>query len=155
MYIVVTNCTKEKLNRPAPARELYRGPSVRNMARVVEEAREKGIDVWLYIISARYGLVREDEVLDPYDETLGGRPLPEIKKWAKEVRLLEKFRELEGVIFLVASKNYYHAVEEATCEKEVYVLSRFRPSCGKWIKTGNFDKHKVLKNLLYSESRHM
>ncbi|MFN3803900.1 MAG: DUF6884 domain-containing protein [Pyrobaculum sp.] len=148
MYIVVTNCTREKLSRPAPARELYRGPSVKNVVKVVDEVRARGVDVRLYIISAKYGLVREDEILEPYDETLGGRPLPEIKRWAREVRLLEKFRDLRGVIFLTASRSYYHAVEEAICEKEVYVLSRFRPSCGKWVKTGNFDKHKVLRNLL-------
>ncbi|MFN3805127.1 MAG: hypothetical protein ACK4SY_08730 [Pyrobaculum sp.] len=84
----MTNCTREKLSRPAPARELYRGSSVRNIVKAVDEARAGGVDVKLYIMPA-------------------------------------------------------------VCERrDVYVLSPYRPHCGVWIKTGNFDKHLVVKRLL-------
>ncbi|ACB40810.1 DUF6884 domain-containing protein [Pyrobaculum neutrophilum] len=153
MYSVVTNCTAEKLGVAAPARELYRGPSVRRIAKVVDEARAAGIPAALYIISARYGLVREDEVLEPYDETLSGRSPEEIKSWARAVGLLDAVDKLaeRSTVVVVASKPYYTAVEEVVCRRGLYVLAPYR-ACGRWIKTGNFNKHIALRSLLMSLS---
>lgn len=149
MISVVTNCTAEKLKVAAPARELYRGPSVRRIVKVVDEARGRGVAVGLYIISARHGLVHEWQILEPYDETLTGRSEDDIKRWAVSSGVLENFRRLveTGTVILVASRPYYVAVEEVVCQSDVYVLSPYR-ACGRWVKTGNFDKHKALAKLL-------
>ncbi|ABL87304.1 conserved hypothetical protein [Pyrobaculum islandicum DSM 4184] len=150
MFSIVTNCTAEKLRVAAPARELYRGPSVRRIVKVLDEVRSAGVPAALYIISARYGLVHENQVLEPYDVTLSGRSPEEIKKWARSVGLLNAIAELieNSTVILVVSKPYYIAVEEAVCSHGVYILAPYR-ACGRWIKTGNFNKHIVLRELLY------
>lgn len=152
MFIIVTNCTKAKLNSPAPARYLYKGPSVTRIVKVVDEARRAGIPTALYIISAKYGLAGEYDVLEPYDETLSGKPPRVIKKWAVETGVLNAFRQLASRYrtVLVVSRPYFLAVEEAVCEHDVYVLAPYKTSCGRWIKTGNFDRHLALKRLLFS-----
>jgi len=150
VFSVVANCTKEKLNVAAPARQLYRGPSVWRVVKVVDEVRAAGAPVALYIISAKYGLVREDQVLEPYDETLSGRPPHEIKMWARQIGVAEAIERLAQVstVILVVSKPYYTAVKDVVCAYNPYVLSPYR-SCGRWIKTGNFDKHIALRRLLF------
>jgi hypothetical protein len=150
VFSVVANCTKEKLNVAAPARELYRGPSVRRVVKVVDEVRAAGAPVTLYIISAKYGLVREDQVLEPYDETLSGRPPHEIKMWARRIGVVEAIERLAQVstVVLVVSKPYYTTIEDVACAYDPYVLSPYK-ACGRWIKTGNFNKHLALKKLLF------
>lgn len=151
MYAVVTNCTGEKLSFACPARELYRGPSVQRVVKVVDEAKSQGMPVSLYIVSARYGLVREHDVLKPYDETLSGRSPEEIKRWAHAVGLPAAFQRLAeaATVILVVTKAYYIAVEDVACQYDVYVLAPFK-ACGRWIKTGNFDRHIALRKLLKS-----
>jgi len=150
MISVVTNCTAKKLGRPAPARELYLGPSVSRVVKAVDEARSWGAPVALYIISAKYGLLGEYDVVEPYDETLSGRPREELKRWAAERGVLEKLKKLAeaSTLVLVLSKPYYTAVEEAVCESGAYVIAPYRATCGKWIRSGNFDKHIALRKLL-------
>ena len=150
MFSVVTNCTGEKLGVAIPARQLYRGPSVQRIAKAVDEARAAGVPVSLYIISAKYGLVHENQVLEPYDETLSGLPPDEIKRWARRIGVVDGVERLaqSSTVILVASKPYYTAVEEVVCRYDLYVLSPYR-ACGRWIKTGNFNKHLALKKLLF------
>jgi hypothetical protein len=147
---IVTNCTGEKLGVAAPARQLYRGPSVQRVVKVVDEARLAGIPVSLYIISAKYGLVHEDQVLEPYDETLSGRTPEEIKAWGRRSGVVQSLERLaqNSTVILVVSKPYYTAVEEVVCRYDLYVLSPYR-ACGRWIKTGNFNKHLALRQLLF------
>jgi hypothetical protein len=116
VFSVVTNCTGKKLGVAAPARLLYRGPSVQRVAKAVDEVRAHGVPVSLYIISAKYGLVHEDQVLEPYDETLGGLPPEEIKRWARRVGVVEGVERMarSSTVILVASKPYYTAVETST-----------------------------------------
>jgi len=150
VFSVVTNCTGEKLGVAIPARQLYRGPSVQRIAKAVDEARAAGVPVSLYIISAKYGLVHENQVLEPYDETLSGLPPDEIKRWARRIGVVDGVERLaqSSTVILVASKPYYTAVEEVVCRYDLYVLSPYR-ACGRWIKTGNFNKHLALKKLLF------
>lgn len=150
MISVVTNCTAKKLDKPAPARELYLGPSVARVAKAVDEARAWGAPVALYIISAKYGLLGEYDVVEPYDETLAGRPREELKRWAAERGVLERLKKLAeaSTLVLVLSKPYYVAVEEGACETDAYVIAPFKPNCGRWIRSGNFDKHIALRKLL-------
>lgn len=67
--IGVVACSKTKLTRRAPARELYTSPLFRMS---LEYALARCDQV--FIASARHGLVTLDTVLEPYDETLTGKP---------------------------------------------------------------------------------
>ncbi|MGC9131628.1 MAG: DUF6884 domain-containing protein, partial [Pyrobaculum sp.] len=88
---------------------------------------------------------------EPYDETLSGRSREEIKRWAHAVGLHTALRRLaeRSTVILVVTKAYYIAVEDVACQYDVYVLAPFK-ACGRWIKTGNFDRHIALRKLLKS-----
>ncbi|EPX62562.1 hypothetical protein D187_008750 [Cystobacter fuscus DSM 2262] len=79
--MALVGCGKEKLPRPAPARELYTGPLFRAALAVAEA--EFGADVW--ILSAKHGLVDLDEDMAPYDLALGELSATERAAWARDV----------------------------------------------------------------------
>jgi len=60
--LVITSCSKEKLDHPAPAKDLYVG----TLFRLVRQYAERN-QYDLRIISAKYGLVTPDQKLEPYD----------------------------------------------------------------------------------------
>jgi hypothetical protein len=79
--IVLVSCGKRKLSKAAPAKEMYTSPRFR-MARAYAERIG---DDWR-ILSAKYGLLKPDEVIEPYDETVVGKPIKERRIWAVTVR---------------------------------------------------------------------
>ncbi len=66
--LVVVGCGMVKLDHPAPAGELYTGGFHRKCLRTARALTE---DASIRILSARYGLVALDRVVDPYDLSLG------------------------------------------------------------------------------------
>lgn len=64
--IVVVGCGERKLDRPAPAQQLYTG-SYFAACSLTAAAIAPGR--W-FILSARYGLVAPSKVLEPYEQTL-------------------------------------------------------------------------------------
>lgn len=74
-------CSKLKADRRCAARELYAPSSLFSGAlRTAETRRQLPI-----VLSAKYGAVKIDEALDPYDETLNGKPKREREAWARIV----------------------------------------------------------------------
>lgn len=67
-HIVVIPCGGAKLNHPAPAAELYTGSMFQDALRT---ARMLTSDSDIFILSARYGLVTLDQILEPYDIKMG------------------------------------------------------------------------------------
>lgn len=72
--LVIIGCVAQKLDRPAPARELYTSALWKGRRSYAEAS---GLP-W-YVFSARWGLVTPDQVLEPYDRTFTG-------EWAGEWR---------------------------------------------------------------------
>jgi hypothetical protein len=64
MRIAIVACCGQKLDRAAPAGDLYISPLFKKAA-----AYARTFDRW-YILSAKYGLVHPDDVIEPYDCTL-------------------------------------------------------------------------------------
>lgn len=77
----LVGCASQKLQRQAPARELY----VSQLFKKASAYAEATCDRW-YILSAKHGLVAPDTVLEPYDMKLGTISGPPIGHWAKVVR---------------------------------------------------------------------
>ena len=65
--LALIGCTARKLDRAAPARELYRG---RLFAASVAYAESRGLS-WA-VLSAAHGIVMPDDRLEPYDVRLRG-----------------------------------------------------------------------------------
>ncbi|HWL78028.1 DUF6884 domain-containing protein [Microbacterium sp.] len=78
--IGLVGCAAQKLQRPAPARDLY----VSQLFRKASAYAQATCDVW-FILSAKHHLVHPDEVLDPYNVRLGDKVTgPPIWDWATE-----------------------------------------------------------------------
>ena len=87
--LVVIPCGSRKLDRPARAADLYIGSYHRACRRAAEALRPDR----LLILSARYGLVDLDDVVEPYDTPHG-------TKDAVAARLVREQATLRGIVRL-------------------------------------------------------
>ena len=90
--LVLIGCVKTKQSTPARARELYTSPLFVKRRRYAEGSGRP----W-YILSALYGLVDPDQVLEPYDMHLAKQSAAYRRHWAAQVvrdltAMLELFR---------------------------------------------------------------
>lgn len=101
--IVLIACARQKLSRPAKARELYTSPLFKLNFSYAESLKPDEI----LILSAKYGLVRPEKEVPPYDETLNTLSRAGIHAWATGV-LSQLFRvadlERDEFIFLAGER---------------------------------------------------
>ncbi len=104
MRVALIQCTSRKKAYQCPARELY---SESPRFRLAYDLAKLTADE-IYILSARYGLVAEDTMIEPYDETLNHKNVRERHAWgSRVVTELQKIADLEKDEFIViAGKNY-------------------------------------------------
>ena len=102
--IALVGCAAAKLSRPAPARDLY----VSQLFKKAAAYAEANSDRW-YVLSAKYGLVRSDDVIEPYDAKLGTKTGPPIWDWAADVanQLQIELIGLDDVELLVLAGEQY------------------------------------------------
>ena len=105
MKIALISCSKLKTDHPCPARELYAPSRLFSLSHPY--ARRNADKV--YILSAKYGLVEESDMIVPYDLTLADLPEHRQRDWANYVltQMGERF-DLERDTFLIlAGRRYY------------------------------------------------
>jgi len=78
--IALVSCVSQKRSRPAPAQDLY----ISDLFRKASAYACLVADQW-YILSAKYGLVPPDEIINPYNVTLKQLPAAERRAWASRV----------------------------------------------------------------------
>ena len=107
MRIALVGCVKSKRMSSAPARELYTSP----LFRAMRGYAESNADAW-YILSAEYGLLRPDQVVEPYERTLNSMPTRERLAWAVGVQnqLLEALPQGAEVVLLAGLRYREHLV---------------------------------------------
>ena len=111
--IVLLSCTKSKLDREAPAQELYSASPM--FKKTLEYGKSLQPDK-MFILSAKHYLVPLSKELAPYDKTLKEMPKEEKEKWGEEtVKQMkqsglnlqkDKFIFLTGSEYLKPFKNY-------------------------------------------------
>lgn len=103
--IVLISCTSKKRTYKCKANELYDASSL--FAASYSYAKRKNCDV--YILSAKYGLLDENDIIEPYNETLPDKTPKEINEWREDVlkALKERFDFNETNFIILAGKNYY------------------------------------------------
>lgn len=74
--LVVIPCAAAKLDRPAPARDLYASANFAHTLRAAEaeatdHERMTGVPATVMILSAQHGLLDLDTIVAPYDTTMG------------------------------------------------------------------------------------
>lgn len=80
MKVGLIGCCKSKLTTSAEAQYLYVSDSFKKM----KAYAEMNYDDWA-ILSALFGLVAPEQVIEPYAYTLNGKGYKEQKQWAKRV----------------------------------------------------------------------
>lgn len=113
MRVAFVCCVKLKADRPMPARDLYVSPWF-VMAR---RYAERNSDRW-FILSAAYGLLDPDRVIEPYEKTLNDMPIADRCGWAK---LVTKQMDLAGVrgneAIVLAGINYRRHLNMALLDR--------------------------------------
>jgi hypothetical protein len=96
----LVGCVKQKVDHPAPARELYVSPLFRGRRRYVENS----CDTWL-ILSAKHGLLDLDQLVEPYDQSLVTASTASRREWSAMV-----LRQLDARAFEYRSTVFeFHA----------------------------------------------
>lgn len=114
MKIVLISCVKQKQSEPCKAVDMYISPLFRGGLRY---AKLIGYDK-LFILSAKYGLLKPEEKISPYNSTLKSKSENEKKLWS--VNILNSLRK-EGVDF---EKD--EIIILAGIEYRKYIISKFK-----------------------------
>jgi len=118
--IVLVGCVKSKRDHAAPAKDLYVSDLFRKGRRYAEATAER----W-YILSAQYGLVAPDEVIEPYELHLAATSTAYRREWGIAVvrQLLAAAGALEGrVVEVHAGAAYADAIRPQLLEAGVRVV---------------------------------
>jgi hypothetical protein len=89
--VILVGCVKKKLATAAPAKDLYVSALFRK-----ERAYAEQTDVPWFILSAEHGLVRPDDILEPYDLRLSKTPRDYRREWGG--RVVRQLRDAIGSI---------------------------------------------------------
>lgn len=102
--IVLISCVKTKLDHPTKAEDLYISDLfVKNLA----FARKLKPD-HIFILSAKYGLLKLNDRIAPYEKTLNQMPVQERRAWASGViSELRKYSDLEQDEFIILAGEKY------------------------------------------------
>lgn len=101
--IILISCVSKKLDKRAKAKDLYISPLFKYNLKYAQSMNPDKI----FILSAKYGLLKLDEEIDTYNETLNTKSSAQIKVWANNV-LTQLKNEIDinndTVIFLAGEK---------------------------------------------------
>ncbi|HHW03014.1 MAG TPA: hypothetical protein GXX35_09410 [Thermoanaerobacterales bacterium] len=102
--IALISCTSNKKAYKCPARDLYsESPRFRLAYALAKLVADK-----IFILSAKYGLVPEDMIIEPYNETLKNKNVQERREWGDMVlNELRKVSDLERDEFIILAGEVY------------------------------------------------
>lgn len=89
MKVAFVSCTKLKEDLPCRAKDMYLKSTLFKKATKYIEANE--YDNW-FILSAKYGLLKQEDIIEPYDETLNSMKKSGRITWANKV--MEQIQDL-------------------------------------------------------------
>jgi hypothetical protein len=105
--ITLIACSSTKTEQAMAAKDLYQGSLFKkSLAYALKTTDPKDV----YIMSAKYGLVELEEIIEPYDKTVKDMSPEERSSWAKLIydKLDEIYEEIDNFkITILAGKAYY------------------------------------------------
>lgn len=143
--LVVTSCTGEKLHKPTneliqddfrdsvrlkskeadlaqyrmPAGTLYTGKQHSLLMKGINDYRAKGGRIDVDILSAGYGMLREDQLIVPYEVTFSTMKSMDIKLWSSFLHITDdlqkRIEDYDIVVFLLGDR-YLQAVNWSSLE---------------------------------------
>ncbi len=128
MIITLISCTAKKKDYPCKASEMYsESPRFSLAYRYAKEVSDA-----VYILSAKYGLISEYDLIEPYNETLKQKSKSDRRKWSFEViNLLKNKHSLNSDKFIIIAGKAYN--EFLLPELNLFELPLEGLSLGKWI----------------------
>ena len=78
--VLITACGNKKEEEPTIAGRLYKSPRIRYL---YKKSKELGLD--FYILSAKYGLISGDEIVEPYDQVMDKAQCEKLKSKIRDV----------------------------------------------------------------------
>ncbi|MBT2616128.1 MULTISPECIES: DUF6884 domain-containing protein [unclassified Bacillus (in: firmicutes)] len=99
MKIALVSCTKLKANYPCSTREMYQESTL--FKKAVKFIEQKNYDEW-YVLSAKYGLLKQHDVIEPYDLTLNNMKAAERKNWSEIV-----IKQLDNLQINITQIDFY------------------------------------------------
>lgn len=104
MKIALISCSKEKRSYPCKAYELYSASTLFSLS---YQYAKKNADR-IYILSAKYGLLPDDRVIEPYDQTLKEMNRAQQIQWAQNVSsdLYTECDPHEDTFIILAGRDY-------------------------------------------------
>lgn len=128
MKVALISCTARKQEYPCKVFEMY-SPSPR-FALAYQYAKQVA-DV-VYVLSAKHGLLTEDDVIEPYNETLIDKSIEERRLWASGVlRSLDEKQSIDADEFIILAGRVYN--EFLVPFLSLHSLPLEGQSMGKWI----------------------
>ena len=102
--VTLISCVSKKLNFKSEAQDLYQSPLFKKNFAYAKKINSDEI----YILSAKYGLLKLNDKIEPYDITLNKMNVSEKKKWSDEVyQELQKYEVINNINFIfLAGENY-------------------------------------------------
>lgn len=97
--VVFISCGKRKLPNKARAEDLYCGSYFNTCLELA-----KNISHRVYILSAKHGLLKLDDVIEPYELTLNKFKKKDLEVWRKMV--LKDIKKIKGDYVFLCGKNY-------------------------------------------------
>lgn len=79
--IVLISCVSKKLDKKATAEKIYTSSLFKKNLTYAKSLNPNGI----FILSAKHGLLKLTDEIEPYDKTLNNMHVSERKKWSKVV----------------------------------------------------------------------
>jgi diphthamide synthase (EF-2-diphthine--ammonia ligase) len=106
--VLVTGCGKKKEDKPQVAGLLYKSSRIRHLYR-----RSKELGIPFYILSAKYGLVDSNDVIEPYDQIMTKERINELKSQVSGI-----LRNFDVVIFFKGGvRKEYRTLIEMVCDE--------------------------------------
>jgi hypothetical protein len=102
--IVLISCVSTKLDKEAKAKDLYISPLFKMNYAYAQTLSPSAI----YILSAKYGLVHPETIIQPYEQTLNAMKSGQVKDWALDVidQMEGKVNFQKDEIIFLAGERY-------------------------------------------------
>lgn len=102
--IVLISCVKKKLPHKAKVERLYVSPLFKGFLRYARNLNPDSI----FVVSAKHGLLKLDQEIEPYNSTLKDMSSDQVRAWAD--RVLEQLRQLADLqsdhFIILAGEKY-------------------------------------------------
>jgi hypothetical protein len=103
--IMILSCTAKKENYPCTAAAMYsKSP---NFSKAYEYAKPIGDKI--YILSPKYGLLTEDQPIEPYEMSFKGQSVQFLKEWSENIlnELKQKTDITNDYFTIITGEKYY------------------------------------------------